>query len=170
MTELRRVGELELGEDVGFQRKEWRFERVGWALMALVLAAALLGLLGPGPLSSATAGKEGGALWANYDRFAHRSALTTLEVHAGRETVQEGQLRLWVSRSLLAGNEVRAIQPEPDQASTAGDRVVYTFAVDDPAQGVDVIFYLEPRQYWRQRVALGVEGGPEVGFTQVLYP
>ena len=170
MTELKQVGELQIAEDLEFQRKEWRFERIGWALMALVLLAALLGLLGPGPLSNATAGEEGGALWAKYQRFAHRSALTRLEVYAGPNTAQEGQLRLWVSRETIGVNEVRGIQPEPEQVSAAGDRFVYTFAVDDPAREVVVYFLLEPTKYFRQQIALGIEGGPQLGFTQVLYP
>lgn len=29
MTELKQVGELQISEDVEFQRKEWRFERTG---------------------------------------------------------------------------------------------------------------------------------------------
>lgn len=170
MAEMKQVGELEIAEDVGFQRKEWRFERIGWAAMALLVLAALAGLLGPGPLSNATAGEEGGALWVAYERFAHRSAPTTLEIHAGPNTAQEGQLRLWINRATLGANEVRSIQPEPQQVSTVGERVVYTFAVDDPVREAVVFFHLEPTQYWRQRIELGIEGGPQAGFTQVLFP
>jgi hypothetical protein len=170
MTEMKRVGELEITEDVGFQRKEWRFERIGWAAMALLVLAALAGLLGPGPLSHATAGEEGSALWVGYERFAHRSAPTTLEIHAGPNTAQAGQLRLWLGRDVIAGNQVQSIQPEPQQVSTAGDRIVYTFAVDDPAREVVVFLRLEPTQYWRQQIELGIKGGPQAGFTQVLYP
>jgi hypothetical protein len=170
MAELRQVGDLFIKDDPGFRRKEWLFERIGWAVMALILLAALLGLLGPGPLSNATAGEEGGALWVNYQRFAHRSAPTTLEIHAGPGTAQDGRLRLWISRAVVGQNEVRSLQPQPEQASAVGDRFVYTFNVDDPGQEAVVFLHLEPHNYFRQQVALGVEGGPEVRFTQVLYP
>ena len=44
-----RHGDLEIDEDLPFQRREWFAERVAWAVMALLIAAALLGLFGTGP-------------------------------------------------------------------------------------------------------------------------
>lgn len=170
MAEIRQVGSLQINEDADFQRKEWRWERIGWALLALVLLAAVAGLLGPGPLSSATAGEEGGALWVNYDRFAHRSAPTTLEVHVGPDTAREGSLRLWIDRATVGVNMVRSIQPEPELVSADGEHIVYSFAVDDPTRETVIYFHLEPLRYVRQRVALGIEGGSQVGFLQMLYP
>jgi hypothetical protein len=40
---------------------EWMAERIGWLPMALLLAA-FMGFLGPGPLSSSTAGEKGSSL------------------------------------------------------------------------------------------------------------
>ena len=48
------LGDLEVGQDLDFQRREWAVQRVGWGAMALVILAALLGLFGSsGPLSRA---------------------------------------------------------------------------------------------------------------------
>jgi hypothetical protein len=43
--------ELAVGEDLEFQRRWWRFERVVWTIFLLILVADLAGLLGRGPLS-----------------------------------------------------------------------------------------------------------------------
>ena len=40
---------MRIEEDRAYQRREWRFERIGWAVMAALLMAGLIGLLGDGP-------------------------------------------------------------------------------------------------------------------------
>ena len=42
-------------EDMRFQEKLWKLERVGWITLTLVVAITLLGVFGAGPLSQATA-------------------------------------------------------------------------------------------------------------------
>lgn len=39
---------LEIHEDIAFERRYWRFQNAGTAAMGLLVAAALLGLLGSG--------------------------------------------------------------------------------------------------------------------------
>ena len=41
------------GEDLGFQVREWRLERIGWAVMVVIIVAALSGVLGGGGLVAA---------------------------------------------------------------------------------------------------------------------
>ncbi len=47
--------EQESIEDLTYQVRSWRIERAGQVLMGLFILAALLGLLGGGPLSRASA-------------------------------------------------------------------------------------------------------------------
>ena len=63
MAEESHSGDLELDQDLIFERRTWTVERVAWVIMALVGLAALAGLLGPGPLSETTSGEQGGPLW-----------------------------------------------------------------------------------------------------------
>jgi hypothetical protein len=46
VAELKRVSDLEVNEELEFQRRDWMAQRVGWTVMALVVVVALLGLLG----------------------------------------------------------------------------------------------------------------------------
>ena len=52
--EVHRVGDLELDEHIGFQRRSWRVQRIGQIVVVLVVLAALAGLFGGG-------GRNGGA-------------------------------------------------------------------------------------------------------------
>ena len=51
----RLYGGLQIKEDLERQVRAWKWERVGWAAIAAFVAAALAGLIGPGPLSSTVA-------------------------------------------------------------------------------------------------------------------
>jgi len=69
MARTKKVGDLQINEDMEFQRRSWIVQRVGWLVFALVILLAALGLFGDGILSDAKAGQEEGALWLEYPRF-----------------------------------------------------------------------------------------------------
>ena len=66
--------DIDLDQDIDFQQRSWKVQRVGWGLMVLFVLAGLSGLLGTGPLSNVTDGDEGGPLWLEYQRFGRLQA------------------------------------------------------------------------------------------------
>ena len=111
MPGLRRIGDLELEEDIGFQRRDWLLRRIAWAVLALVFLAALLGIFGNGILSKATLGDDGMPLQVEYERFGRHKAPMDLKMRLGPEAVQEGKVRLWLERSYLNTMQVETIVP-----------------------------------------------------------
>ena len=73
---------LQLAEDMAFQERNWRAERIAWMAMALTVLAALLGLFGSGPLSEARSADPSGALEVSYSRFLRLSAPASITVKA----------------------------------------------------------------------------------------
>ena len=65
---------LELATDDAFQQIEWRIQRIGWLVWAMLLLAALLGLTGSGWLSGAEVTSDDGAVTVKYDRFLQVNA------------------------------------------------------------------------------------------------
>ena len=60
---MKRVGDLELNQDLAFQYREWAVQRGSrWVLAVFVIAAAL-GAFGGGPLTHARAGAPGSPVW-----------------------------------------------------------------------------------------------------------
>jgi hypothetical protein len=59
---------MEINADLEFQRRVWAAQRIGWIAIGAFVIAALVGVFGQGPLSSAAAG--GNALRIEYERFA----------------------------------------------------------------------------------------------------
>jgi hypothetical protein len=170
MPKPKSVGELEFHQDLPHERLEWRIERIGWVTMALLLLAALIGLLGPGPLSSATAGGRDSALWVEYNRFERYQAPAMLRVHLGPGAARDGKARLWLSRKYVENIELRHIDPEPESVEVAHDRLIYTFSAPDPTRPTAVTYHLEANKFWRMPVSVGLDGGPQLNFTQFFYP
>jgi hypothetical protein len=108
----------EIGEDAAFQRRMWRAERIGWAVVALILLAALTGVFSGGLLGRATASGAGG-LSVDYDRFARYGAPTTILVRLDREAGGEARLRL--SRSLLEAFAIERVRPRPEAEGSVAD-------------------------------------------------
>ena len=170
MAQPGRVGDLEISQDVPHMRLEWKIERVAWVVMALVLLSALAGLLGPGPLSSTTAGRAGSALWVEYNRFERHQAPAAMRVHIGPQTESDGVARLWLLRDYVESIQVEHIDPEPESVEVTPDRFIYTFQRSGADRPATVIFYFEGHRFWRQPVSMGLEGGPGLEFTQLFYP
>jgi preprotein translocase subunit SecF len=160
---LQRIGDLEIEQDLGYERRAWVVRRVFTILFSLVLVAALLGLFGTGPLSKGTA--QAGGLSVHFQRFVRHQAPQTLEVdlpNAG------GRGSIGLSSDLLEGAQAQAVTPEPDSSTATSDRVLYTWSESPPRQ---ISFDLQttktvgtiPVTVWGPR-------GERVSFTQVVYP
>lgn len=170
MADIDRIGDLEIGQDIDFQRRSWVAQRVGWAAMALVLTAAALGLFGPGVFNAAVAGERGGALWLEYGRFWRSQSMATLRVHLVPAAGTAGGSRVWLSRDYLDAVSVQRVTPPPERVEARPDRLTYVFALAEPGRPTVVTFEVEPQRPGPLAAALGVEGGPAVGFTQFIHP
>jgi hypothetical protein len=164
-----RYGDLEIETDLRLQRKFWVFERTAWAVMCLVLAAALAGATGRGPLSAARATDSG--LTVEYDRFSRMGSDVSLVAHLDAAEVTSGRVQLWVSQNYLDHVEVRSITPQPSASSADGGHVMFTFDVA-PNNGATVLLRLRllGTVFGRVSGEAGTGSGRRVSFRQFVYP
>jgi hypothetical protein len=155
-----------------FQRSVWRLQRVAWALLALAVLAALLGLTGSGPLSRRSVTSPDGAVRVEYERFLRRGAPTTLRIDAGPTRREGAELAVWVARSYLADVRIQGIQPPPAAVQAGHDRVIWRFEVisQDSGAPMTVTIELVPRAIGRMRAAVGLDAMAGLGFSQWVYP
>ncbi|HEX3159523.1 MAG TPA: hypothetical protein VHQ45_13460 [Gemmatimonadaceae bacterium] len=170
MGDGRHVGELQIDQDLDFQRREWRVQRLGWWVMGLVLVLALGGAFGRGPLAHATLGTPGGPLRVEYDRLARHGAKSELRLHLGPAAVSDGVARVWLDREWVDGADVEDIQPVPERVIVAGDRLVYEFQVGSATAASVIRFALRPDAMWRRELRVGLTDGPTLAATQFVYP
>jgi hypothetical protein len=167
MAAIEPVGDLEHERDLTFQRREWRAQRIGWVVMVLLLLVGLSGILGSGPLSTATVAS--GPLQFDYARFERRHAPTEVEVAIGQGAVRDEQVALWLSTDYLEAIEITSIMPEPEEVEVMGDRVVYHFAAE-PAAEIRVVIALEHDEPGLTTGRVGLVDGEELAWWQVVYP
>lgn len=170
MADRERGGDLEIDEDLAFQRRTWKVERVAWIVMGTILLLGLLGLLGPGPLSTTTAGTVGSSFWLEYDRFVRYEAASILCVRLTPQTAAGHDLRLWIDRKYLEAVQVEYITPHPQSVQTTPDKLIYTFRVGGKGEAAMVVFPTTIRKRGTLEGRMGIEGGPSVRFRQFAYP
>jgi hypothetical protein len=163
------AGSLQINQDLKFQRRDWIAERVGWAVMALLIGAALLGLFGPGPLSSTDALSADHLLRIEYNRFGRVSGPTELRVHLAPEATRGGAARLWLDRAYLEGVQIERVTPQPVRVEAGPDRHVFEFAAAKAGQPTAVTFHLKFQRAGSLAGRVGLADQPALEFSQFVY-
>jgi hypothetical protein len=157
-----RSSQFQIDEDLQFQHREWKIQRVGWGAMALVIMAALLGVFGTGPLSSATLETEG--LRLEHERFCRLQRNTELRFTIGGTG---DPVLLLIGREYLDRVMIERITPEPGKAEAVNDGVVFHFALQGPAA---VTFHLRPEKFGLVSGKARLGQAVPITFTQFIYP
>ena len=135
MTEQgRHGGNLQINEDIGFQRRVWRFQTAGRVVMALVVLAALLGLLEPGLLSNGASADspQAGLGGKEYERFLRFMKPTTLRIGLEPGAVTEGEARVWLGRQYIEGVQIQHVTPQPQSVEAGSKGFSYVFNIGEP--------------------------------------
>lgn len=167
---IRRVHDLEIDEDPAFERRSQRFERIGIGVMVVLMVAAVLGLLGSGPLGHATVRTEG--LGLDYQRFSRYQSSEPLTLRLDGSATRAPEVRVWLDREYLDGARIEAVLPPPVRVEGAADRVILVFAVAEPERPLTVSLTLQPERLGPVRGRAGLEGpaAAAVGFRQFVFP
>jgi hypothetical protein len=167
---------LQLDEDLEFERRSWRAQRVGWLVIVLLLVAAALGFFGSGPFSKRSAAIPG-LMRVEYQRFGRYQTPETLTIRLEPQATAGGVVRLGIARRFLNHSKVESIVPAPDRVEASDNRLVYVFPLVQPGLPLVVMFRLQPEQFGsiRGRITLPAgpdpaDAGPSIGFRQFVYP
>jgi hypothetical protein len=166
---VQRIGDLQLDQDMSFQRRQWRVQRGAWLVGCLIVLLALTGLSGGGPLANASVSDTTDALSVDYDRIDRRHSPSTISldiIPAGTQPT----LQLWIGQDFLAGTSIESIQPEPVQSMAGSDRLILEFALDSPGEPVSIEVSVRPKQTGLREGSMGIVDGPEVEFRQLVLP
>lgn len=153
----------------GQQRLVLAGQRFSWAVFALIVAAALAGLLGPGPLSWASAQAPSGLVEVEYSRFVRYIGDSTVELHVRPGPAASDTARVWISSEYLSGVNLQQVTPRPDTWATVDEGVVLSYPTGG-SETVHVRIHLRPDEIGLLRGAVGVPGQVRVEFWQFVYP
>ncbi len=148
--------EVAVGEDLEFQRKWWKFEKAIWIFFGLLVLLDLAGLFGRGPLANAHKQTADGAMTIKYEWVERFSTPSILTVHFSPDAVRNGQIRLWVSESVVKTLGNQRIIPQPTTSLTGDGGVLYIFPSSSKPDSVE--FALQPAEIGRSRFELRLIG------------
>lgn len=148
------------------QRHEWQLETIAWAFIAVILVAAVGGLLGPGPLSTATA--RAGGLTLDYQRFVHYQGPQRLTFRLAGGP--DGGARLWIDRAFVETMEIEQVDPWPDAVEAEAGRYVWVLRAPRAGERFVATIRYRPDRMGLTRGHAGIDGGPQVSFWQFAYP
>ncbi len=170
-SNVKQAGGLQVGEDLEFQEKEWKAQRLVWALFALLLLLAAAGLFGDGFLAHARAGEEGENLWVNYQRFARIFSPQKMQVSVRPQAFSaQDAVEIRVDREFIEGVRIESIEPEPSSVELQADSYVYTFEVGELQQAHEIDFDVQFLRIGFHRAWFGVPAGDEVHLAYFVYP
>lgn len=154
-------------EDMPMQRRVWRFERVGWYTLVLIVLLALAGLFGNGPLSDAQAVSSDGRVRVEYQRLSRTGSTDNMRITVrgapGKPVI------LLLGGTLLQEASIETLQPEPQVSRSHGEALLLELGTSE--DGVATL-YLTLRSDYVGTLEGSVRAGPSsaVHFTTFLYP
>ena len=159
---------IAVGEDLDFQRRWWKLEKVIWSIFVLILIADLSGALGRGPLANAKAQTSDGTLHVKYERIQRENTSSIMTVLPGAAAIHNGQFQLFVSDSILKQFGAQRIIPQPATSTVGGGGVTYTFPATTTPMTVQ--FELKPSFIGAHPFTLAVPGSEAIQAKSFVLP
>jgi hypothetical protein len=157
--------EYPIREDMRFQGRFWRWERVAWLILILLAAAGLTGVLGVGPLSWVKA--SAGPLTVEYERFQRVTRLVKFSFSISEHSASD--LRLHLNADFQKNFEISSIQPRPSRSAGGADGIDLIFA-GEPGREARIVIWAHSRHYGLSHLTASADGGETANFWVMVYP
>jgi hypothetical protein len=154
---------------MAFQHRDWIAERIAWAFMAMLVAAAMLGVFSVGPLSAARTADAAGTLEAEYSRFMRLNAPATLKLHVRPGTELQNGFALQLDESFVDDFSIVSVLPSPVRSVAAGKELRMEFASMDGGEAV-VSFEIRPLRFGSASPQIALPRGPALRLPVFIYP
>jgi hypothetical protein len=162
---------LDEGRDIAYQRREWIAQRIGWVMIALLVVAALLGMLGSvGPFATAHMMASDGSIDIDYTRLERHHAPARIVIEVAPEFAETSEVRLWLDADYVQTTGLQSIVPEPESVELGSERVIYVFAIGEGNGPAEISFAYEHDGLWQQEARLGLVNGATVELNQFIFP
>jgi hypothetical protein len=112
--------EIEVGEDLEFQRKWWRSEKFAWIFFSLIIVLDLAGLFGRGPIAKAELRALDGTIDMKYERIERTGSPSTITINFGPSAIHNGTIKLYISESLVKGLGTQHVVRAPTETTVGG--------------------------------------------------
>ena len=110
-------------EDMAYQLKVWRFERIGWYVLVLLVLLGLIGVFSRGLISSRDVHSDDGKIRVEYEIFHRNGSTNAMKISVNAKP--DSTVELELAGQLLEGFSIETLQPEPlrSRSSAQGIRL-----------------------------------------------
>lgn len=161
-------GKVAVGEDLEFQRKWWRFERIIWSLFLLILIADAAGFFGRGWFAKAVRQDSAQTLLVNYERIQRSNTPSIMTLHFGPNAIHDGRVEVFASGSLAQFLWAQRISPQPLDSILGNGGITYTFDATHPPASAEI--QLQPSIPGHQDFHMQVKGGQPIDGSIFVLP
>ena len=160
--------EVEVGEDLDFQRKWWRFENCVWIIFFLIIVLDICGVFGRGPVAKAERRAADGTIDVKYERIERTESPSILTIRFGQSAIVDGKIKLYISESLVNGLGTQRVIPAPLESEVGKGGLTYTFLASKPPAAVDLA--MQPSGPGLYDFTIGVVGAEPVHAKVFVVP
>lgn len=165
-----RIGDLEINQDMTFQEREWKVDRLGRALLVLLVVVSALGLFGHGPISWTDAAADDGSLEVSFERFGRRGGSQSVGITAPASAADDGSWQIELSNDYVGAVKIDAISPQPDSVEAVAGALRYTFTQAEPGADLELSLSLTPDTLWSASGTARVVGSAPVTIEHFFFP
>lgn len=161
---------LQIETDLAYQRRVWRVQRIGWIAFVALLVAALLGVFGAGPLSTAVAGSKADGLWIEYERFERLLAPSTLIIHVDRRPGAGDPVQVMLGGDYVQAAQIESLTPPAASGGSTPDGAVLRFEAPAGEGAVQVVVHLKFSRPGLVRGRVAVAGRTPLEISHWVHP
>jgi len=169
--------ELEVGYDAAFESRWRHAELVSHVCMAFIVAAALSGVFGRGPLSHRTHQSEDGRLAVDFEPIARYGTSTQITLHLSPDVpsigalsgLEPGTARVVLSSALIEPMGLQQVIPSPASSEAVGGGIGLVFNIPAGKSGAEVRFVIKPNDVGLIRLDIA-RGNTRLSLTQFVLP
>jgi len=162
--------DLDRPENQWMIRREWWAERISWLAIAAILLTALIGLLGPGPLTSRERESSDGRLKVEYYAVPRYSAPAELRIAFETRGSAAEFVELAISQSILDEIKLESITPAPVESKLGQQRVIHRFRTADIGDSGHVVYRFEHESFGPLSGEITLLPDSEIQLSQFVVP
>ncbi len=165
--EVHRVGDLELDEHIGFQRRSWRVQRIAQGVVGLVVIAALAGIFGGGGLARREA--QAGRASIDYPRFLRAHSPEGIRLVLADNPEVAGTTSVAIEASFFDVFEIEQISPAPEKQWLGDNQVIFQFARTAEARA-PIILQVKATRMGLRSAEITVGDQPAIRMRSFIFP
>jgi len=151
-----------------FLNFEAKFHKLGFAVLLIIISLAVLGIFSDGYFSNAVSKNTTGEVTLDFERFGRLQTEFKLKIST---TGQHSEVNIYrIGGDFNAFYEIENIWPLPDRMYSKGDDLHLVYNANKNQENITIWLLVTPVKPGNAMSVIQLNSGPEIRFSQLIYP